>query len=223
MEQTTSLNTPDSLSASASGRSALRPILVWDWPVRLGHWLLVATFALCWLTGDSEEWRLVHVMAGGALVGLVLFRLVWGLIGTHHARFSSFLRGPRAVTEELHALARWRPAHSTGHNAAGGWAILSLLGLGLLAGATGWLYYQDLGGEWLEEAHEALAHGMLLLAGLHLAGVVAGSLAHGENLVRAMITGRKLGTVQEAIGSARPLAVPVLLLLAVAAAWLLSR
>ncbi len=72
-------------------------VLIWDWPVRIGHWALAVLFTLAWLTGDSEEWRLVHATLGGALLGLVLFRLLWGFMGSHHARFSSFVRGRQAV------------------------------------------------------------------------------------------------------------------------------
>ncbi|MEW5787490.1 MAG: cytochrome b/b6 domain-containing protein [Pseudomonadota bacterium] len=201
----------------------MQTILVWDWPVRIGHWLLAGAFALAWLTGDSEEWRLVHAFAGGTVAGVVLFRLAWGVIGTHHARFTSFIRGPRAVLLELAALLNRQPLHSTGHNAPGGWAILALLGLGLLTAASGWAVYQEAGGEWLEEAHEVLANGMLLVVLLHVAGVVTGSLAHGENLVRAMFTGRKTGQPGEAIAGSRPLAALVLLGWAAAVAWWLAR
>lgn len=201
----------------------MKTILVWDWPVRVGHGLLVGAFTLCWLTGDSEAWRLVHAWSGGVVVGVVLFRLAWGIVGTHHARFASFLRGPQAVIQELASLARWQAAPSAGHNAAGGWAILGLLSLGLLAGLSGWLLYQDLGGEMLEEAHEALASAMLLLVGVHVAGVVVGSLAHRENLARAMVSGRKQGTPDNAIGSARPLAALALLVWVVMAAWWMAR
>ena len=125
-------------------------ILVWDWPVRIGHWLLAGAFALAWLTGDSEEWRLVHAYAGGTVVGVILFRLIWGLVGTYHARFTSFVRGPGGVLGYLRGLLAGRPAHTAGHNPAGGWAIVGLLTLGLLAGGSGWLVYQDIAD--LEEA-----------------------------------------------------------------------
>jgi len=193
----------------------MNKILVWDWPVRIGHWSMVAAFALAWLTAESESWRLVHAMSGGALVGVILFRLLWGVIGTRHARFASFVRGPRAVFAYLTGLMTKRAAHTTGHNPAGGWAILLLLALGLMTGASGWLVYNDLGGEMTEELHEGFANAMLAVVGVHLAGVLVGSLAHRENLIRAMLTGYKLGTTDEAIASARLYAVPFLLASAV--------
>lgn len=201
----------------------MKSILVWDWPVRLGHWLLAGAFALAWLTNESEELRLVHAFAGGTVVGVVLFRLVWGVAGTRHARFAGFVRGPGAAFGYLKGLLAGRPAHAAGHNPAGGWAVVALLALGLLTGASGWLVYQDLGGEWLEELHEGLATGMLAVALVHVAGVIAGSLAHRENLVRAMFTGKKRGAPEEAIASARPFAAVALAAWASACAWLLSR
>ncbi|MFN6961810.1 MAG: cytochrome b/b6 domain-containing protein, partial [Rhodocyclaceae bacterium] len=121
----------------------MNKILVWDAPVRIGHWLLVGAFALAWLTSESEEWRLVHAAAGGTVVGVILFRLLWGLIGTRHARFSSFVRGPGAVFDYVRGLLRGEASGYAGHNAAGGWAIMALLALGLMTGASGWLVYQD--------------------------------------------------------------------------------
>lgn len=198
-------------------------ILIWDAPVRIGHWLLVGAFALAWLTSESEEWRLVHAAAGGAVVGVILFRLLWGFIGTRHARFSSFVRGPQAVLGYVRGLLRGEQSQYAGHNAAGGWAIVALLALGLMTGASGWLVYQDIGGEWLEEAHEVLANGMLAVAALHVAGVIVSSLAHRENLVRAMFTGFKSGRPEEAIDGTRAWAAPLLLASAAAAAWFLTR
>lgn len=198
-------------------------VLVWDWPVRVGHWLLAGAFALAWLTGDGETWRLVHVLAGGTAVGVITFRLVWGVCGTRHARFAGFVRGPTAVWDYLAALARGAAVHHAGHNAAGGWAILGLLTLGLATGACGWLIYQDIGGEWLEELHEGLAAGMLTLVAVHVAGVVVGSLAHRENLVRAMFSGYKRGRADEAIVGAKPLIALALLVWVAVCAWWLAR
>jgi len=196
-------------------------ILVWDWPVRLGHWLMVAAFAIAWLTAESESWRLVHAAAGGVVVGVILFRLVWGVVGTRHARFASFLHGPAAVLAYLEGLAQCRPPHATGHNPAGGWAIMALLALGLATGFTGWLAYNDIGS--LGDLHEGMAHTMLAVVGLHIAGVGVGSLAHRENLVRAMLTGYKRGAVAEAITSSRLWAVPLLFAAALACGVGLAR
>lgn len=197
-------------------------ILVWDWPTRLGHWAMAAAFLVAYVTGESEEWRLVHVWAGGALAGIVVFRLVWGLIGSRHARFFSFVRSPKAALAYVGTLLHGQPEHHTGHNPAGGWAIVALLALGLGTAASGWPVYQDLGGEWLEELHELVVNAMLLLVLVHLAGVVVGSLAHKENLPRAMVTGYKQGHADEAISGTRAWAVPLLMACAILGAWWLS-
>lgn len=200
----------------------MKPILVWDLPVRLGHWLMAGGFALAWLTGESEEWRLVHVFAGGTVAAAALFRLFWGFVGSRHARFADFVRGPRAVLQYLLSLLSSSPQHHTGHNPAGGLAIIALLALAPITAAAGWLSYQDLGGEWLEEFHEGAAAAMLTIVLIHLLGVVVGSLSHGENLVRAMVTGWKRGSTDEAISGIRPLAAALLLAWTAGAAWWLS-
>jgi cytochrome b len=201
----------------------MQKILVWDWPVRLGHWLMVGGFALAWLTGDSETFRLVHVGAGATVLAVAAFRLPWGFIGSRYARFVDFVRGPAAVKDYFFSLLRLQPAHHVGHNPAGGWAIVLLLGLGIVTGLSGWAIYNDIGGHLLEELHEGLATAMLAIVIVHVAGVVSGSMLHGENLVRAMVNGRKAGTPDEAIGSARPLAAAFLLAWVAVAGWWIAR
>ncbi|MBK6357872.1 MAG: cytochrome b/b6 domain-containing protein [Betaproteobacteria bacterium] len=200
----------------------MKKILVWDWPVRLGHWLMVGGFILAWLTSESETWRLVHAFSGSVVITVALFRLPWGFIGSRYARFVDFVRGPGSVVDYLRSLIRLDPDHHTGHNPAGGWAIVLLLALGIATGLVGWAMYNELGGEWLEELHEGLAATMLTVVFVHVAGVISGSLLHGENLVQAMITGHKRGSPEEAIPSARPLAAIFLLVWVAAASWWLA-
>lgn len=200
----------------------MQKILVWDWPVRIGHWLMVGGFVLAWLTSESETFRLLHVWAGGTVLAVAAFRLPWGLIGSRYARFAHFVRPPRAVASYLGNLLRLQPDRHVGHNPAGGWAIVALLGLALLTGISGWATYNELAGHWLEEVHEGLASAMLTVVIVHVAGVVSGSLVHGENLVRAMLTGRKEGSPEEAIPSARPFASIALLAWVIAAGWWLA-
>jgi cytochrome b len=197
--------------------TATRP-LIWDLPTRLFHWLMVLSFAGAYVTAESERWRLLHVSLGYTLAGLVAFRVLWGLIGSRHARFASFVRGPAAVARYLRSLASGRPEHHAGHNPAGALAVLALLGLGALLTASGWATYNDLGGEWLEEAHEAIANGMLALVGLHIAAVIVSSRLHRENLVAAMISGRKNAAPEEAARSPWR-SVAALLLAAVLGFW----
>lgn len=173
--------------------------LVWDVPVRIFHWLLVLCFAGAWITAESEHWRLVHVTLGYTMAGLVAFRVLWGLVGTRHARFASFVRGPRAVLGYLKSLIGRHPEHHTGHNPAGALAIVGLLTLIAITAASGFATYNELGGEWLEDLHEGAANGLMLLVIVHVIGVVVGSLVHKENLVRAMFTGRKPVPASEGI------------------------
>ena len=201
----------------------MQKILVWDWPVRIGHWLMVGGFVLAWLTSESDSLRLLHALSGATVMAAAAFRLVWGLIGSRTARFSDFVRGRAAVRAYLLGVLHLQPAHYTGHNPAGGWAILLLLAAALLAGGSGWATYHELGGHWLEELHEGLAATMLLVVVVHLAGVVGSSLLHRENLVRAMLDGRKAGRPEQAIPSARPLAAALLLVWTGAAViWLVG-
>jgi cytochrome b len=176
--------------------------LVWDAPVRVFHWLMVLSFAVAYLTAESERWRLVHVTAGYTMAGLVAFRVLWGLVGTRHARFTDFVRGPRAVLGYFKSIVSRDPEHHAGHNPAGALAIVALLLLAVVTTASGWATYNELGGHWLEETHEAVANGMLLLVIVHVAAVVLSSWMHHENLVAAMIHGRKPVPSQEGIRSA---------------------
>jgi len=110
-------------------------IRVWDPVVRIGHWLLVVLFAAAYLSGEWD-WGL-HAYAGYGVLAVVAFRLLWGLVGTRHARFATFLRGPRATLAYLRSFAKGRPDHYLGHNPAGGWMILILLAMLALTSWTG--------------------------------------------------------------------------------------
>lgn len=176
---------------------------IWDVPLRLFHWLFGAAFASAWLTlGDRHLY--LHVFFGYAFAGLLLFRLLWGFAGGGHARFRRFLYGPGAAIGYVRALSAGRAPHYAGHNPAGSWAVFGMLALAAILALTGLL---TLGGQEQEgplagllgfgtgaaarQVHEMLAWSLLALAGLHVGGVVLGSLAHRENLLGAMFTGRK--------------------------------
>ena len=177
----------------------MKKILVWDFPTRVFHWLLALSFLGAFVTGDSEYYRDLHLMFGYTLLGLIVFRLVWGLIGTDYVRFSSFLYGPSRVFNYLKALPTRRREHYLGHNPAGSWAIYAILGLGLVAGLSGYATYNELGGEWLEELHEGSANAMLAVVFVHITGVFLSSFLHHENLVYSMLTGYKSGEPVAAI------------------------
>ncbi len=177
-----------------------RRILVWDAPVRICHWLIALCFAGAYMTAESDALRLVHVTFGYTLGGLVAFRFLWGLAGTRHARFQSFVHGPRSALRYLRTLASGRPEHHVGHNPAGALAIVALLGLAVALVGSGWATYHELAGPWTEDLHEGVANTMLGLVGLHVVAVLASARLHRENLVRAMIDGHKMGPAAEAIG-----------------------
>jgi cytochrome b len=193
------------MSAEPSTAEAVheRPARVWDAPTRMFHWALVAAIAGAWLTRDARD-LVLHEFLGYAAGALVAFRLAWGFAGTRWARFASFPLSARAAVRYLASLARGRHERHVGHNPAGSWAIYALLALialdaaaGLVAlGAekrlgplAGWFGYAA--GDAAHEAHRWLAYAIFGIAVLHLLGVIAGSVAGRENLVAAMLTGRK--------------------------------
>jgi cytochrome b len=181
-----------STTVTESSGNATR-IRVWDLPVRVFHWALVLSFGAAYVLSESERSRQVHVMFGYTVLGLIAFRLLWGFIGTRYARFSSFMYGPRAALRYLGGLVRGAPEEYAGHNPAGSWAVYGILALGAATGITGYCTFNEIGGEAVAEVHELMANAWLVLVALHVIGVIAGSIAHRENLARAMVTGYKRG------------------------------
>jgi cytochrome b len=182
---------------------ASRDTRVWDLAVRVFHWSLATAFAVSYLTED--ELQTVHIYAGYLVGVLIAFRLLWGFVGPRHARFSDFVRTPSAVLAYLKAAVRMRAPRFLGHNPAGGTMVVALLitlavtvvsGMALygttdFAGPLAGLFRGDAAADVLKEVHELAANLTLGLVVLHLAGVFFASLEHRENLVKAMITGRK--------------------------------
>lgn len=169
---------------SATGRS--RKIRVWDLPLRLFHWLLVAAVALAFLSSEEgsplSDW---HIASGWAAAVLIAFRIVWGFVGGEHSRWSDFVR-PSGLATHLRELARFRPAPTPGHNPLGALSVLVLLALVAGVSGTGAAL-----GEAGEELHELLAWTLLALIALHVVAVAVMSSLSRENLIGAMITGRK--------------------------------
>jgi len=168
-------------------------IRVWDLPVRVFHWLLAGSFAVAYLVAESDQFRGLHVILGYTATGLILFRIVWGFVGSRFARFQSFWFPPRATIEYLRSLRSKQPQHFVGHNPAGSYAIYAILLAGLATGVTGYMSLNEMGGEFAEDIHEVCANVWLGIVIIHLIGVVAESWIHRENLVRAMVTGYKDG------------------------------
>ncbi len=170
---------------------AVPTVLVWDRFVRLFHWATALLVLIAFLTTDDLRW--LHEDAGYAVLALVAARIVWGVVGGRHARFVSFVCGPRDVARYLRLLRSGRAPRYLGHNPAGGIMIVALLALLVVVGGSGWLSETNayFGVPWVDHLHHVSAHLLLVLVGLHLAGVVMSSWLHRENLVRAMVTGRK--------------------------------
>lgn len=185
-------------------------VRVWDPLVRLFHWGLAGSFAIAFLTED--DLLALHVWAGYLILGLIFIRVLWGFVGTRHARWSDFVKQPTEIFTYLKATIRSRAARYLGHNPAGGAMVVALMLSVTLTGLSGLAVYgaQELSGPmapllsglsegWahaLEDIHEVVANLTLLLVLLHLAGVALASLQHRENLVRAMITGLKRSGTQ---------------------------
>jgi len=179
--------------------------LIWDIPTRLFHWTLAGSFALAWLTSEGDEWRSIHVFLGYLMLGLVVFRLVWGLVGSHYSRFSSFWFGPREALEYLKLVFKKAAPRHVGHNPTGSLAIYILLALVTVTGLTGvltlggdeqqgllagWFSFSD--AKLLKNLHELSANLMMLVVAGHITGVVVESWLHKENLARSMVHGYKL-------------------------------
>lgn len=166
-------------------------VRVWDPLVRIGHWMLAPGIALAWLTrAGGGAW---HERIGYVALAVVAVRVAWGWLGSAHARFADFVRSPAATLHYGRRMLAGREPRHIGHNPLGGWMIVALLCVTALASLSGWLYTTDRfwGVEWVETLHATLADALLALAAAHVAGVAFSSWRHGENLVAAMVHGRK--------------------------------
>jgi cytochrome b len=166
-------------------------VKVWDPFVRIAHWTLVLTVAGAWLTQEGGgRW---HEWLGYAALAIVIARVAWGWIGPQYARFRQFVRSPAATLRfSRQVLAGTEPRH-VGHNPLGAYMIVLLIFMVMLVSATGWLYTTDAywGVEWVEDLHEACSNALIALVVLHVSGVAFTSLRQRENLVAAMVHGRK--------------------------------
>lgn len=182
----------------------LKTIKVWDLLIRIFHWSLVVFFTLSYLTEGEDEWMTIHSYAGYSILILLLFRLLWGVIGTHHARFINFVTHPKEVLIYLKSLASGKAKDYIGHNPAGALMIILLISSIAFTGFSGMALYATDGygplaasffATWpegvLKEVHEFFANFCVFLIVIHLGGVLVSSLLHKENLIKAMVTGKK--------------------------------
>ena len=216
--------------------TAPRIVLVWDIPIRVFHWLIVALVAAAYATWRLN-WMVWHGWIGEALLALVLFRLLWGFFGGETARFSGFLASPGKAFQHLKRAFRREPDRQVGHNPAGGWMVLLLLALLLAETLTGLYVANDMADEgplteivpaWaanaIASAHAILWDALLAAIVLHVLAIAGFAAIKGQNLLRPMITGTKVLPASVAAPRAGSAARAALLLLgsAVATALLVN-
>jgi cytochrome b len=201
------------VSITVGGLMAARAeVTIWDPPVRIGHWLIIAGFAIDYVT---DEPRALHVWVGYIVAAVVVLRILWGFVGSRPARFREFVYRPATVFAYLRDLLLLRSRRYLGHSPAGGAMVVALLAMLCATGVTGlltdgarnhagplasWFVTPQSAAapiappqEWrpYRQVHSLFANLTLVLVGFHVAGVLFASYAHRENLVRAMLTGRK--------------------------------
>jgi cytochrome b len=212
---------------------------IWDLPVRIFHWSLASAFLAAFVTNRlGVTYFKYHVWAGYVVIFLVAFRLLWGILGTRHARFRNFLRGPREILVYARSLLSTQSPHYAGHNPLGAVMVLALLAGAGVQAVTG-LFSNDeicnVGPLYglvtkaqslvLTSLHRKLFYVLAAAIAAHVLAVLAHRIFKGEKLVRAMITGKKPGALareEEAISSSRLwLAAPLALLVAASLAWVI--
>lgn len=188
---------------TADNGQARKTIRLWDSPTRIFHWLLVILVTVSYFSAEEGEME-IHEISGITVLVLVVFRIIWGFVGSSSARFSHFVRGPRAVLDYIRALLRRDPPHTAGHNPLGGWVVVAFL-LMLLVQATLGLFSKDDifyegpltymitddTSDTISGIHHELFEFILILIGIHVAAVIGYWLVFKENLIKAMITGKK--------------------------------
>jgi cytochrome b len=180
--------------------------LVWDLPLRLFHWLLVLTLGGLWATGEAGfDWMQVHMYLGYFVIGLLLFRIIWGFVGPRHARFSSFVSSPAAIWRYAKGLAAGTMIQTVGHNPLGGIMVIVMLLLVGFQATTGLFATDDIvwtgpyngavssaTAETLTSLHHRNFNFILAAVALHIMAIAFYFLVKKQNLVGAMFHGRKL-------------------------------
>ncbi len=182
---------------------AMRWVKVWDAPTRLFHWGVVLLLILSWVTQD-QQWMGWHLLSGYCLMALLMFRLAWGVVGSETSRFVRFLRSPLAALAHLRHIGRREADGEVGHNAAGGWMVLALLGLLCAQVATGLCANDDVltqgpladwvgkaNSDWLSGLHARIFLVIEVAVGLHVLAVLVYAALKRQDLVRPMLSGWK--------------------------------
>ena len=183
----------------------LTKVPVWDWPTRAFHWILVVLIIVAWYSAKFAENAMdYHMRAGIGIIGLVLFRILWGFVGGEHARFASFLRGPGTVLRYAGEMLRPNSPRHLGHNPMGAWSVVAMLLCLAVQAGTGLFANDDISTEgplyrlvsketsdFMTRIHHFNINILYVLIGVHLAAIFFYLLKKGENLIRPMITGSK--------------------------------
>ena len=179
---------------------------VWDIPTRLFHWLLVLLVIALFVTGKlGGNWLEWHKRAGFSVLGVIAFRIVWGFAGSYHARFTNFVRGPGMVREYVKSVMQRHPVRYLGHNPLGAISVVAMLGVLFIQALLGLFSNDDLMlegpyarlvskavSDQLTTFHKWNADLILILVGIHLAAIAFAYFYRKENLVIAMLTGKKM-------------------------------
>ena len=184
-------------------RQLILPMRIWDLPTRLFHWTLVLLILTSWLTAQMD-WMRLHVLSGLSILTLLLFRLIWGFIGSDTARFARFLQSPLAAIHHLLSIHRREPDTEVGHNAAGGWMVLVMLAILFVQVGTGLCANDDVltegplarfvgkeRSDWLTHIHDLNFILIEIVVALHVLAIVTYRVLKGHNLLLPMITGKK--------------------------------
>ncbi len=198
-------------------------VFVWDLPTRLFHWSIAVLVVTCVVTGKlGLDWLDVHMIGGYGVLTLVLFRLVWGLVGGRHARFTSFVRGPAAVWRHGVGMFKKDAPRDLGHNPLGGWSVMAMLAALLLQASTGLFASDDIftegplyplasnaASDLLTRIHRWNADVIIVLVAIHVLAILFYLIVKHENLIRPMIDGHKIwrGPAPPADGNLRAAAV----------------
>lgn len=197
----------------------MRSTLVYDLPTRLFHWLFSGLFLLSFIIAETvDDESLVfsyHMLSGLLLGGLVIWRIVWGFIGTEHTRFSGFNLNPIHLKDYFVGMLSGSKKHWLGHNPASSWAAAAMFILALGLAITGYLMSTG-NKEAFEDVHELMANTFIVVVILHVAGVILHSIRHQDAIALSMVDGKKVAAGQsDAIPSSRRLAAIMLLALVI--------
>jgi cytochrome b len=164
---------------------------VWDLFVRIFHWTLVVCVLMNSFVLDDGE--TVHQWAGYLASALVLARVVWGFVGSRHARFTDFFPTPGRIVRHVRGMFSGHAEFHWGHNPLGALMMMALMGMVLALGVTGWMQGLDAywGEEWLQDLHEVIGDALIILVGLHAASALIMGRIERTRLLKAMVTGVK--------------------------------